>query len=68
MGLSNGKVKHQLMTTCEVSEYLRISRASVYRLVKMKKIPVVKIGRQLRFRKDVIDGWLSAEEAENNKP
>jgi excisionase family DNA binding protein len=56
------------MTTCEVSEYLRISRASVYRLVKMKKIPVVKIGRQLRFRKDVIDGWLSAEEAENNKP
>ena len=58
----------RMMTVSEVSEYLRISRASVYRLVKMKEIPVIRIGRQLRFRKDVIEEWLSKKESEHHKP
>ena len=53
------------MTIDEVAKYLRISKASVYRLVKGKQIPVSKIGRQLRFRKDVIDNWLSKKENKN---
>ena len=52
-----------LMTTPELAEYLRISRASVYRLVRQKQIPVSKVGRQLRFRKDTVDVWLSKGEA-----
>ena len=55
----------RLMTTEEVSKYLRISRASVYRLVKGQKIPVSRIGKHLRFRKDIIDRWLSEKEAGN---
>jgi excisionase family DNA binding protein len=51
-----------LMTTLELAEYLRISRISVYRLVRQKQIPVSKVGRQLRFRKDTIDMWLSKDE------
>jgi len=57
----------RLMTTEEVSKYLRISRASVYRLVKQQKIPVSRIGKHLRFRKDVIDEWLTQMENENHK-
>jgi len=53
------------MTTEEVSKYLRISRASVYRLVKKQKIPVSRIGKHLRFRKDIIDRWLSEKEAKS---
>jgi putative molybdopterin biosynthesis protein len=53
----------EFMTTTELAEYLRISRASVYRLVRQKQIPVSKVGRQLRFRKDTIDLWLSKGEA-----
>ena len=56
--------KSGLMTTDEVAEYLRISRASVYRLVKGKSIPVSRIGRQLRFRRDALDSWLSKKESE----
>ena len=63
---SSGMGERRLMTAGEVSEYLRISRASVYRLVKMEKIPVSKIGRQLRFRQDTIDEWLSRKEMLNN--
>jgi len=68
MGAPSGKVERRLMTAGEVSDYLRISRASVYRLVKMNKIPVSKVGRQLRFRQDAIDKWLSDKETENHKP
>ncbi|RJP56022.1 MAG: DNA-binding protein [Deltaproteobacteria bacterium] len=50
------------MTTDEVARYLRVSKASIYRLVKDREIPVSKIGRHLRFRKDVIDEWLLEKE------
>jgi excisionase family DNA binding protein len=53
----------ELMTVTELAEYLRISKASVYRLVRQGQIPVSKVGRQLRFRKDIVDVWLSKGEA-----
>jgi len=59
--LNGGKL--EFMTTTELAGYLRISRASVYRLVRQKQIPVSKVGRQLRFRKDTVDVWLSKGEA-----
>jgi excisionase family DNA binding protein len=62
MGTSSEE-KLELMTTTEIAEYLRISEASVYRLVRQKQIPVSKVGRQLRFRKDTVDVWLSKGEA-----
>jgi excisionase family DNA binding protein len=62
METSNG-ARLELMTATELAEYLRISKASVYRLVRQKQIPVSKVGRQLRFRKDTVDVWLSKGEA-----
>ena len=54
------------MTVKEVSEYLRVSRASIYRLVKERKIPVSRIGKHLRFRKRTIDEWLTHMEKKNH--
>ena len=51
-----------LMTVAEVATYLRISRGSVYRLAKSRQIPVSNVGRQLRFRRDSLDHWLSVKE------
>ena len=48
-----------VMTVDDVSKYLRVSRASVYRLVKQHKIPVSRIGTHLRFRKEAVDEWLT---------
>ena len=53
----------RMMTTGEVAKYLRVSRATVYRLVKQGKIPVSRISKHLRFRRDTIDRWLSEKEA-----
>jgi len=55
----------RMMTTGEVAKYLRVSRATVYRLVKQRKIPVSRIAKHLRFRRDIIDHWLSEKERSN---
>jgi excisionase family DNA binding protein len=54
--------KPRLMTIDEVAKYLRIHRSTVYRLAKSKRIPASKVGNKWRFRKDVIDRWLSERE------
>jgi excisionase family DNA binding protein len=54
--------KPRLMTIDEVARYLRIHRSTVYRLAKTGRIPASKVGNKWRFRKDVIDQWLSEKE------
>jgi excisionase family DNA binding protein len=48
-----------IMTVREVAEYLRMSEAKVYQLVREQRIPAVRIGKMWRFRKDLLDQWLS---------
>ena len=50
-----------VMTVDEVAAYLRIPRASVYKLAQKGKIPGQKVGRHWRFRRETIDQWLSKE-------
>jgi excisionase family DNA binding protein len=49
------------LTTEEVLEYLQVNLRTVYRLIKAGKIPAVRVGRQWRFRKRDIDGWLESQ-------
>lgn len=53
-----------IMTLEEVSNYLRVSKGTIYNLIKSGRIPVAKIGGQWRFQKETIDKWL--KETENN--
>lgn len=48
----------QLMTLQEIADYLRLTEVTVYRLLKRRNIPAVKIGRSWRFEKAEIDAWL----------
>jgi excisionase family DNA binding protein len=48
-----------ILTVHEVAEYLRLSETKVYRLVKERRLPAVRIGKAWRFRKDLLDNWLS---------
>lgn len=47
-----------VMDTKEVSEYLGLGITKIYQMVENKEIPASRIGKQYRFLKDVIDGWL----------
>lgn len=48
-----------VMTVDEVAAYLRIPRASVYKLAQKGRIPGQKVGRHWRFRRETIDEWLA---------
>jgi excisionase family DNA binding protein len=49
------------LTTEEVLGYLQVNLRTVYRLIKAGQIPAVRVGRQWRFRKRDIDGWLDRQ-------
>ena len=47
-----------VMTIDELSDYLRISRSTLYKLAQEGRVPCQKVGRHWRFRKEAIDRWL----------
>jgi excisionase family DNA binding protein len=48
----------EIMDVRELADYLRIGKSKIYELIRTKRIPASKIGRQYRFSKEVIDKWL----------
>lgn len=48
-----------ILTVREVADYLRMSEAKVYRLANERHLPAIRIGKSWRFRKDLLDEWLS---------
>lgn len=46
-----------IMTIKEVSEYLKLTKKTAYRLVAEGKIPGFKVGGSWRFRRDEIENW-----------
>ena len=51
----------ELMTIDELTNYLKVSRRTIYEWLKQNKIPAMKIVGQWRFRKDKIDAWLEQQ-------
>lgn len=48
----------QLLNTEEASEFLGISRNTLYEWVLQRKIPFIKVGRLLKFKQKDLDKWL----------
>lgn len=46
------------LTLEQIAEYLQMSASSIYKMAQAGKIPVYKVGRQWRFRKEEIDAWV----------
>ena len=47
-----------IMTIQDLSEYLKISRSTLYKLAQEGALPGTKVGRHWRFHKDAIDEWV----------
>lgn len=48
-----------IMTIDDLSQYLKTSKYTIYRLIKEKSIPATRLGGQWRFNKTEIDQWFS---------
>jgi excisionase family DNA binding protein len=64
---SNGKTigRPNVLTAEEAAAYLRVSTVLVRRLAQAGELPGMKVGRQWRFRRDLIDEWLAGCMREN---
>ncbi len=51
-------------TAGDLAKILKVSVSTIYRLAQVGKIPVVKIGRSVRFSPTLIKNWL--EEGNGN--
>ncbi len=47
----------KVITVGELSEYLRVHRSTLYRLLKKGQLPGFKIGSDWRFNLETIDKW-----------
>lgn len=48
----------KIMTLEEVADYLRLTPQTIYTWAQEKKIPAVKLGKEWRFKKSLIDKWF----------
>ena len=55
----------EILTIIELSKYLKISKPSLYYLVRKGYIPAAKVGRHWRFSKKSIDKWIEEKEKFN---
>ncbi len=51
----------RLMSLKEVAEYLSIHEMTLYTLIQETNIPAMKLGGQWRFKKSLLDKWVSEE-------
>ena len=49
------------MTIEDLSDYLKVTRRTIYEWLKQDKIPAVKIVGQWRFKRDRIDAWIEEQ-------
>jgi nitrogen PTS system EIIA component len=52
---------NDILTIEDVASYLRLTPQTIYRWAQEKRIPAVKLGKEWRFRRSIIDAWLDAQ-------
>jgi len=53
----------QIMTVEEVADFLKLSKITIYKLVKKGQLPGFRVGNSWRFRKDKILDIISKQSA-----
>ncbi len=50
---------NNLLTISQVARYLKLHELTVRRLARDGELPAVKIGRQWRIKRDVMEAWIA---------
>ena len=51
----------EVLTIEELAAYLKISKSTLYKLVREGSLPCKKVGKHWRFHKNAIDEWLKGQ-------
>jgi excisionase family DNA binding protein len=50
----------EILTLAEASRYLKVTKATIYRLAQQGKMPAFKVGKIWRFKRNKIEAWLES--------
>ena len=51
----------RLLTVAEVASVMRVSRMTVYRLIRRAQLKAIRVGRNYRVREDDLNEYLEAQ-------
>ncbi|MGH9450456.1 MAG: helix-turn-helix domain-containing protein [Terriglobia bacterium] len=51
----------EVMNVREASQYLGLSKETLYKYLGEERIPAFKLGSRWRLKKDVLDRWMERE-------
>ena len=57
--------ENEIMTIEEVAKYLKLKPQTIYKWAQDGGIPAIKIQKEWRFKKSILDRWLDGKIAEN---
>ena len=50
----------EILDITGVSKLLEVSKYTIYKLVKVNKLPAIKVGRKWRFHRETIVEWIAS--------
>jgi len=56
----------EVMDIREASEYLGVSRETLYKYVFDERIPAFKLGNRWKFKKTLLDRWMEMQSTQSN--
>jgi excisionase family DNA binding protein len=57
----------EVMDIREASQYLGVSRETLYKYVYEDRIPAFKLGNRWKFKKTVLDRWMERQSVRNEE-
>lgn len=66
--MSTRTSEEAILTIKQVTEYLKVTERTIYRLAAAKKIPAFKVGGTWRFLRADIDNWIKKQSEDVDGP
>lgn len=57
----------EVMDIREASNYLGVSRETLYKYIYEERIPAFKLGNRWKFKKTVLDRWMERQSARHEE-
>jgi excisionase family DNA binding protein len=54
-------MKDEMLTVAEVAPLVRMNADGLYRACRENQFPHIRIGRQIRIPRDILDSWKKAQ-------
>jgi excisionase family DNA binding protein len=62
------KTKVQILNVSELSEYLRVHKTTIYRMLREGRLPGFRVGSDWRFNVEAIEQWQRDQNEKKTGP